>query len=143
MIKEKLNKRIIETMKNKEVTAKGTLQLLKAAIGDEEIAKKRELKEDEIIALVKRQIKQTSSLRSDAVKAGREDLLEELDIAIRELEVYLPAQLTKDEIREVMVSKGANSDMKLGQLIGLVMATHKSEVNAVDVKEVAQDFING
>lgn len=138
-MKEKLMKELKQAMKDKDVLKKGLLQLLIAGIKNEEIKEKRELTEDEQLAVIKRELKQTKDSLEHAVNADREDIAEEQRKKITMLESFLPRFLTEDEILEVLKSKGAEKGMNKGQLIGMVMKEHKSEVDGSLVNKVVTE----
>lgn len=138
-MKEQLMKELKQAMKDKDVLKKGLLQLLIAGIKNEEIKEKRELTEDEQLAVIKRELKQTKDSLAQAESAKREDIAEEQRKKIAMLESFLPKFLTEDEILEVLKSKGAEKGMNKGQLIGMVMKEHKSEVDGSLVNKVVTE----
>ena len=62
-MREKILKDIIEAMKNKDKDRLSTLRLLKGAMQLEEINKKRELNDEEVISLIAKQIKNQKRCR--------------------------------------------------------------------------------
>ncbi len=138
-MKEQLMKELKQAMKEKDVLKKGLLQLLIAGIKNEEIKEKRELTKDEQLTVIKRELKQTKDSLEQAVNADRKDIAEEQRKKIKILETFLPKFLTESEILEVLKSKGAVKGMNKGQLIGMVMKEHKSEVDGALVNKVVTE----
>lgn len=138
-MKEQLMKELKQAMKEKDVLKKGLLQLLIAGIKNEEIKEKRELTKDEQLTVIKRELKQTKDSLEQAVNADRKDIAEEQCKKIKILETFLPKFLTESEILEVLKSKGAVKGMNKGQLIGMVMKEHKSEVDGALVNKVVTE----
>lgn len=139
MLKEKINKGIINAMKEKDAKVKGTLQLLKASIQNEEIKSKEELSESAIIALIKGDIKRSNELIVDAKKQGRDDIVQDTERVIAALNEFLPTMLTEEQILQVLKDAGAEKGMPQGKLMGLVMSTHKDVVNGADVNKVVRE----
>lgn len=138
-MKEQLMKELKQAMKEKDVLKKGLLQLLIAGIKNEEIKEKRELTKDEQLTVIKRELKQTKDSLAQAESAKREDIAEEQRKKIIMLEAFLPKFLTESEILDVLKSKGAEKGMNKGQLIGIVMKEHKSEVDGSLVNKVVTE----
>lgn len=138
-MKEQLMKELKQAMKEKDALKKGLLQLLIAGIKNEEIKEKRELTKDEQLTVIKRELKQTKDSLAQAESAEREDIAEEQRKKIIMLESFLPKFLTESEILDVLKSKGAEKGMNKGQLIGMVMKEHKSEVDGSLVNKVVTE----
>ncbi len=97
-MREKILKDIIEAMKNKDKDRLSTLRLLKGAMQLEEINKKRELNDEEVISLIAKQIKTRRESILEFEKANREDLKEKTQKEIDILTDYMPEQLSEEEI---------------------------------------------
>ena len=97
-MREKILKDIIESMKNKAKDRLSTLRLLKGAMQLEEINKKRELNDEEVIGLIAKQIKTRKESILEFEKANREDLKEKTEKEIAVLNEYMPEQLSEEEI---------------------------------------------
>lgn len=138
-MKEQLMKELKQAMKDKDVLKKGLLQLLISGIKNEEIKEKRELTKDEQLTVIKRELKQTKDSLAQAESAEREDIAQEQRKKIIMLESFLPKFLNESEILAVLESKGAEKGMNKGQLIGMVMKEHKSEVDGSLVNKVVTE----
>ena len=89
-------------------------------------------------------------MRKDALadfeKGGRTDLMEAYKKEIEILEVYLPAQLTDDEIKAVVEATAKELDIEggkqnMGKLMGPVMAKVKGQADGGAVKKVVMEFL--
>ena len=101
-----------------------TIRLLKGALQLEEINKKSELTDDEIIGIVSKQIKTRKESIAEFEKAGRDDLAIKTKNEITILEKYLPEQLTEDEIEKLVVEaiseSGATSPKDMGRVMSIL-----------------------
>ena len=91
---EKLKADMIEAMKNKDKDRLTVIRMVKAAMDQEHIDRKREINDELLTEVVSRQIK----MRRESVL----DLIEKTNSEIAMLEVYLPEQLSDEEVVKVI-----------------------------------------
>lgn len=101
-MKEKILEDLKNAMKNQDKDTLSTIRLLKGALQLEEINKKSELTDDEIIGIVSKQIKTRKESISEFEKAGRDDLAIKTKNEITILEKYLPEQLDISEVNKII-----------------------------------------
>lgn len=101
-MRDKILKDIIEAMKNKEKERLSTLRLLKGAMQLEEINKKGELDDTEIINLISKQIKTRRESIEEFKKANRLDLADKTEKEVKILSSYMPEQLSEDEVLKLI-----------------------------------------
>ena len=139
---------IKEAMLKKDSVRLGVLRGLTAAFTNELVAKSRmpsdELTDEEALAVIKRAVKQRKDSIDQFMKGGREDLAKDEKAELVVLETFLPATMSKDEIRRVAEAKkaelGITDASKLGQFIGTVMKELKGKAAGADVKEVVESL---
>jgi uncharacterized protein len=126
-LKSQISEELTAAMKAKEELKKEVLRMLKAEVMKEEVAgnEKRELEDSEILKIVKRMVKQRKDSIEQFEKGGRTELAEKEKTEIPILEAYLPAQMSEDEIAQIVAKKKAELQIsdksKMGMLIGAVM----------------------
>ncbi len=101
-MKEKILEDLKNAMKNQDKDTLSTIRLLKGALQLEEINKKGELTDDEIIGIVSKQIKTRKESIVEFEKAGRNDLAVKTKAEIEILEKYLPEQLDISEVNKII-----------------------------------------
>lgn len=101
-MKDKILNDIIIAMKSKDKDKLATLRLLKGAIQLEEISKKTDLTDDEIISIISKQIKTRSESMENFKKANRKDLITKTEQEIEILNEYMPKQLSKEEVANII-----------------------------------------
>ena len=99
---EKLKVDMVEAMKNKEKERLTVIRMVKAAMDQEHIDRKREINDELLIDVVNKQIKMRKDSISEFEKAGRNDLVEKTQSEVDILMVYLPEQLSLDEISKII-----------------------------------------
>lgn len=129
MLLEKINDDLKSAMKEKKEVDLRTLRMLLSAIKNEEIAKRpNELREEDVLVVVKREIKKTKDAIIDFKSGRREDLAiqykEELDV----LEKYVPKQIEEEYIRIVVKEVISKTEEKnFGLIMKQVMAELKEK----------------
>ena len=99
---EKMNKDLIDAMKNKDKDKLTTLRMVKGAMQLERINNNKEENEDLLIETVSKQIKMRKESILEFEKANREDLISATKKEIDILSEYLPKQLTEEEIDKII-----------------------------------------
>jgi hypothetical protein len=133
-------------MRNKEKRRKDTITMLRAAIKQREVDERIELADDEILALVGKQVKQKRESIKDFQKAERVDLVEQAQEEIEILMAYLPEQLTEEEIdalvQEAIDQTGATSMRDMGRIMGIVMPKVKGKADGSLISQSAKKLLN-
>ena len=121
-------------MKNKETLKKSALNYLIAQIKNKKIELQRDPNDEEIIALIKKEVKSLNEAISFLEKANKPEELQEEKKKKLILESYLPATLDEEQTKALIVatiSKLDITDLKTqrGLLMKELMATHKAELD--------------
>lgn len=142
-MREKILKDMMAAMKNQEKERLSVLRMVKGAMQLEEINKKKELDDTEVIAVISKQIKLRKESIEEFKKGNRQDLIDSTQQEIEILNEYMPEQLSEEEINKVIdeaiaeVNPQAPSDM--GKIMKLVTPklTGKADMSSVSklVKE--------
>ena len=135
-----------EAMKAHDDTAKNTINLARAAIKQYEVDNREELDDAGIIAILSKQVKMRKDALADFEKAGRADLLEAYNREIEILNRYLPEQLSKEKIMEVVKETAESLGIEggkqnMGKLMGPVMGKLKGLADGNDVKNCVMEFL--
>ena len=130
MLKEKLLEDLKVSMRDKNVVRKNTVQMIRAAILQIEKDTGSVVDDEKIIDIIAKEMKKKKDAMADFEKAARQDLIDQTNEEMKVLEEYLPRQLSKEEIKEI-VSKiitdiGATSMKDMG----IVMKESKSAIGA-------------
>ena len=104
-LKTKIENRLNEALKAKDKNIYPTLRLIVSAIKDAEIAGRtkgqKEIKDSDIISLLKKMIKQRNESCEVYKKAGRKELLENEKKEIEVNKYFLPKQLSEEETKKI------------------------------------------
>jgi len=138
-----------DAMKARDIDTRDVLRSLDSMIKNEEIAqKKREegLSDEEIIVIIKRALKQRKDSANQYRDGGREELAQKEEKEIEIIEKYLPAQMTEDELREIVqgvINKvGATSKADMGKVMGVVMSEVGQTADGNVVRGIVDELLS-
>ena len=135
---EKLQKDMIEAMKNKDKDKLTVIRMVKAGMKQEVIDHKKEENDELLIDVVNKQIKMRKDSIEEFSKGGREDLVKKTEEEIAILMEYLPEQLSEEEVNKIIdeifdeVKPEGQKDM--GKIMKLCQEKLKGKT---DMKEVS------
>ncbi len=124
-LEERINKDYIQAMKDKAAEKSGALSYLRAMIKQVKVDKRLEkVADDEVIAVIKKQIKQRQDSIEQFEKGGRPELASKEKNELEIMKVYLPAEMATDEIKAIIDAAvketGAASMKDMGQVMKVV-----------------------
>lgn len=145
-IKEKLQEDLKSAMKDKDAIRKNVVQLIKAGVLQVEKDKKITLDDDGVLDVIAKQLKQRRDSLPDYEKSGREDLIVQLKREMELLMEYLPAQLTHDElveiVKEAVETTGAVSVKDMGKIMSAVMPKTKGRADGKEINAIARELLS-
>ena len=142
-MKESLQKDLISAMKEHNKKAVDTIKSVKAMIQMEEISKKKELTDEEILSVIVKQVKMRKDAISDFEKASRNDLIASYNEEIDILNEYLPKPLTIEEVNAIIdeafkaVNPTSQSDM--GKIMKEVSPKLKARADMGEVNKIIKN----
>ena len=139
MLEKQIQSDILVAMKNSDKFKATVLRMLKSAVLLEKTSGKKELTDDDIIMIIKKQIKQRNDSISEYEKYGREDTVNDLKNEIAILESYLPKQLSSEEIATAVDELLKNFPNPTMKDMGAIMKSASSKLGKVaDMSLVSQ-----
>ncbi|MFT5873498.1 MAG: hypothetical protein ACI8WT_002445 [Clostridium sp.] len=145
MLKQTLKDDIIKYMKSRDKIRLTALRTLMAAVKYKELDLKRELEDDELIAIIEKTIKQLNETLGYAKQASKEDTIAETEIAIEMFTVYMPKQLTDDEAKailiEVITENGFKGKGDMGKVMKAVMPKLKGKYDSRKVNPLVIELL--
>ena len=145
-IEEKLN----QALKAKDKNTYPTLRLVVSAIKDGEIANRtkenKDMSDSDIMAILKKMIKQRNESCEVYKKAGRNELLENETKEIEVINVFLPKQLSEEETKkiceDVIKSVGASSMKDMGKVMGALKSKHSDTLDFSKVSSIIKELLS-
>ncbi len=139
MIKLTIQSQLKDAMRAKDTIRLDTLRYVLSEIKYEEIAKQRELSDDESLAVLSREVKK----RKDAIelfnKSGRNELVREETEKLQIILSLMPKQLERDELERIVDEVVATAtDKNFGMIMKEVMNRVKGQADGKVVSEVVK-----
>jgi uncharacterized protein YqeY len=126
-IKARLADDIKSAMRAKDSQQLTTLRLVSAAIKQKEVDDRVELDDPAVLAVIEKMVKQRKDAIEQFTAGGRQDLVDKESAELQLLSGYLPAQLSTDEIAQVLqaaidqvAQDGATGPAAMGKVMALI-----------------------
>ncbi len=146
MLKENLMNDLKSAMKEKNELKKNTIQMVRAAILQIEKDKQIELDDSKIIDVIAKEVKKRNDSISDYEKGGRADLVNQIKEEIEYLKVYLPKQLSIEEVEKIVKDIIEETQAKDIKDMGKVMKAAKEKIGASSdgktINEIVKKFLS-
>ena len=145
-LEEKISQDLVAAMKAKAELTLSTLRMTKAAITNYRIEKKKEkLDDQDVITILQKQVKQRRESIENFEKAGRQDLADKEKKEMDVLNVYLPQQLSDDEIKALGQKAIGDSQSKskddVGKVMKVLMPMVKGKADGRKVNEIVAGLL--
>lgn len=144
----KIDQDIKDAMKARDADRLGALRMLKSslkyAVIEKGAAAEAGLADADVVAVIRKRIKQCQDAVEGFVKGGRAEQAAREQSEITLLEAYLPASLSAEElatlVRDAIVETGATGKAQMGAVIKAVMAkaAGRTDGKAVNVEVLKQ-----
>ncbi len=145
-LKEQLSLDLKTAMKDKNTIRKNVVQMIRAGVLQIEKDKLITLDDEGVLEVIAKQLKQRKDALPDYERSGRSDLIAELEAEIGYLMEYLPAQLTDEELLEIVKSAvaetGASSVKDMGKVMSAVMPKTKGRADGRRINEIARTLLS-
>lgn len=133
--KERLRSDLTAAMKARDELTRDTLRMTLAAVMTAEVsgAQARDLTDDEVLAVVRREVKKRHESAETYSAASRQELADRELAEAGVLDGYLPQQLDDDAVRELVAAaiseSGATGPRDMGKAMGLAKRSAGAEVD--------------
>ena len=139
-LKDTINDAVKTSMKAKDKDTTATLRLITSAIKQIEVDERRELSDDDVIAVLTKMVKQRRESIEQFTKGNRQDLADKEQAELDLIQQYLPEQLSEAEIdqliNQVISETGAETIKDMGKVMGKLkpQIQGKAEMGPVSAK---------
>lgn len=134
-----------EAMKAKENAKLSTLRMLKSALQNKKIELLHDLSDQDVLAVIKSQIKQLKDSLEAFEQAGRHEMAESTKAEINLLNTYLPAELSDEElakvVKDAVEATGASRPADIGKAMGAAMKAVAGRADGNRVKTLVQTLL--
>lgn len=123
-----------------------TLRLLLSEIGNAQIQKGGEVSDQDIVAIVQREVKKRKEAAEGFRSGAREEQAQKEEAEAKVLQTYLPSQLSNEELTKIIEESineiGANSPSEAGKVIGVVMGKVKGQAEGGMVSTLVKEKLS-
>lgn len=139
----KMQAALKEAMLAKDTLRRDVLRMTLSSFKQVEIDERRELSAEEAAAVLQREVKKRRDSIDEARKAGREDVATQEETELKLIEVFLPQQLSREQIAELVKAaireSGAASPKDMGKVMSVLMPKVKGLADGKLVNEVVRE----
>lgn len=146
-IKEQLMADMKAAMKAKEEgkLALNTIRMARAHIRQAEIDNGHaDYNDDQVLAVLRKEVKQRKETLSEIESSGREDLVEQTKAEIDVLEKYLPAEMTPEAVEAAVkeiVDAMDPGQKNMGSVMKAVMAKLKGQADGKLINQIVRKLL--
>ena len=136
---------LTQAMKNQDKATLSVLRMVKGAIQLEEIRIKKELTEEEMTALLTKQVKTRKESILEFEKGNRQDLIEQTQSEIDILMKYMPTLMSEEEIANIVNEIFNNikpSSNEMGKVMGALTPLVKGKADMSLVNKIVKDKLS-
>ena len=150
-LREKISEQFNNALKNRNKSLISTLRLILAVIKESDIAnrtngKKEEVKDPEIIKVLRKMKKQRQDSADLYKKGERQELSEIEESEIKIIDTFLPKQLGEEETRkickEIIKSVGASSIKDMGKIMGSLKQKYPDSIDFSKVNLIVKGLLS-
>ncbi len=146
MLKEKIEDDLKKALKEGDSLKRDVLRYLLTVIKNFQIetrAKEKKVEDEDVIKLIRRQVKQRREAISQYRQGNRQDLAQKEEKEISIVEKYLPAQFSEEDLRELVKKKIKEAEIQdrsdFGKLMGIVMREVKGQADGNLVRKIVEE----
>ena len=150
-LRKKINEQFNTALKNKNKSLISTFRLILAAIKERDIAnrsdgKKEEVKDPEIIKVLRKMKKQRQDSAELYKKGERKELLEVEESEIKIIDTFLPKQLSEEDTKkickEAIESLGASTLKDMGKIMGTLKQKYSDSIDFSKVSVILKGLLS-
>ena len=134
---EQINEDLKNALKSGDKFKLSVLRMLKSALQLEAISKKSELKDEDVIIVLKRQVKQRNDSLKEYETLGKIETADELRKEIEVINAYLPEEASIEQINAVVDEAFANINPTSMKEMGMVMKYVTENLANADMTKVS------
>ena len=144
-LKEQLKEDLKTAMRDKEVVKRDSIRTINTMIKQVEVDERREIDDEEVIKLIQRGIKQREEAIIQYKAASRDDLVSKEQEQIDVFMLYLPAQISEEELeagmKEIIAQTSALSMKDMGKVMGIATKKFAGVADGKRINEMVKKLL--
>jgi hypothetical protein len=135
-----------EAMVSKDLVRRDVIRMALSAIKQIEIDTRRDVTPEDVVGILQKEIKSRRESIEEKIKFGRADDAEKDQVEAAILEGFLPEQLSREQIEELVraaiAQTGATSQKEIGKVMGVLMPQVKGKADGGLVNQVVRELLS-
>jgi uncharacterized protein YqeY len=144
-LKEQLKEDLKTAMRAKEIVKRDSIRAINTMIKQIEVDQRVELGDDEVIKLIQSGIKKREESIAQYTQANRDDLVQKEQEQVDVFKLYLPQQLTDEElevaIQTIIEEVGATSMKDMGKIMNPAKEKIGSQADGKRINEMVKKLL--
>jgi hypothetical protein len=145
-LKKRLQEDWKNALKSKDKFKANTISMARAAVLLVEKTNGKELDDEKVTDILAKEVKQRREAIQEFKNGNRQDLVDSTENEIKILLNYLPQQLSKEDITEIVHQAvnevGANSMKDMGKIMSYIMPKVKGRADGKLISEIVKQHLN-
>ncbi len=148
MLKQQLQEELKQSMLARDILKTSVIRMILSAINYYEINKGGagyEASEEDVMSVLQKEAKQRKDSIDQFQKAGRQELVDKETAELKLLEVYLPEQMSEEEIKKLVIETisqtGAKTPADMGKVMGVLMPKTKGKADGSLVSKIVREAL--
>ena len=146
-MKSRLDDDVKQAMRNRDTVRRDVIRYLRSEIRNQEIRVQKDLDDDGVVQVLSRQAQQRRDSIEAFAEADRADLVEKEQAELAIIMEYLPQQMTRDEISElvqqVVADVGATGPGDMGKVMSQIMPQVRGRAEGREVSSMVMETLRG
>ncbi|MFT7671109.1 MAG: hypothetical protein ACI8X5_003825 [Planctomycetota bacterium] len=144
-LQDRIQEDIKQAMRDKNVVTRDTLRMVSSEMKNSRIELQRDLEDEDVLKVLARCVKTRRDSFEQYTEHGRPELaaVEAAEIAV--IEVYLPAQMSAEDVRAAVqaaiTESGASSMKDMGAVMKVLMAKHKGQIDGKIAQQLLRELL--
>lgn len=134
---------MVSAMKSGDALKRDTLRLLFSEIKKERIDTRKELTDSDVTKLTKTGLKKREEAIQLFRQGNRQDLVDKTQKEMQILQIYLPKQLSPEEIERIVTDTIAALGKNQGMIMKEIMSKYGSQVDGKTVQQIVSQQLSG
>ena len=144
-LREKIEGDIVQAMRSRDQARLDALRFLKSVIQAQEKSKGESLDDEGVVQVISKQVNDRRESIRMFQEGNRGDLVAKESVELAVLEVYLPPQLSQDElaqlVRQVIEEVGATTARDKGRVMGRLMPQVRGKADGTEVNALVEQIL--
>lgn len=145
LLEERLLSDINAAMKAGKKAVVETLRMLRAQIKDARINKREDLTEEEVLQVLATAVKRRKESIKLFEEGRRDDLVQKEKNELELIQIYLPAQLSQNELKDLIDQKitalNVSSEKDMGLVMKAIMPEIKGKADGKVVQQIVRELL--